>query len=151
MRILKRLFARSTDASSKADTGVDTRRTDRQRRGAEGERLARAHLEAAGLVFVAANVRYRDGEIDLVMRDHGQNARALVFVEVRSRKSGAYGGAAASVTAAKQRRLIAAAEHYFAAHHARAAPACRFDVVSIEGDDVATHRIVWLRDAFAVE
>ena len=151
MGILKQLFTRSAEASSDVEAGVRKRRTVRQQRGAEGEALARAHLEAAGLVFVAANVRYRDGEIDLVMRDPQRDANALVFVEVRRRKSGAFGGAAASVTLSKQRRLVAAAEHYLAAHHPHGAPPCRFDVVSIEDDDAATDRIAWLRDAIAVE
>lgn len=151
---LRRLFKRAdqTDAAPVRDMAAESRRTDRQRRGAEGEAWARAHLEAAGLVFVEANVRYRDGELDLVMRDPGQgrpgSPPSLVFVEVRRRASGAFGGATASVTAAKQRRLIAAAEHYLATHHSQRAPACRFDIVTIEGGGPEGPRIVWLRDAF---
>ena len=155
---LRRLFKRA----DKADTALvlepvalESRRTDRQRRGAEGEAWARAHLEAAGLVFVDANVCYQDGELDLVMRDSGRNQPgafpSLVFVEVRRRASGAYGGAAASVTAAKKRRLVAAAEHYLAARHSRHVPACRFDIVTIEGDGHDGPRIVWLRDAFGID
>ncbi|EIS64639.1 YraN family protein, partial [Yersinia pestis] len=49
--------------------------------GAHYENLARRHLERAGLVFQAANVAFRGGEIDLIMRD----GDAWVFVEVRFR------------------------------------------------------------------
>ena len=38
----------------------------RARLGALGERLARAHLEARGLIVVDANYRTRHGELDLV-------------------------------------------------------------------------------------
>ena len=152
---LRHLFKRAgkTDTVPVRDiVAPESRRTDRQRRGAEGEAWARAHLESAGLVFVDANVRYQGGELDLVMREPGRSqpgsTPSLVFVEVRRRASDAYGGAAASVTAAKKRRLIAAAEHYLAARHPRRAPACRFDIVTIEGDGHDGPRIVWLRDAF---
>ena len=65
----------------------------------------------------------------------------LVFVEVRQRASRACGGAAASVTTAKQRRIVFAARHYLL--RLRQVPACRFDVVSLEGG-----AIQWLRAAF---
>ena len=55
------------------------------------------------------------------------------------------GGAAASVTPAKQRRLIAAAED-FLARQVEDVPACRFDVIAIDGA-----RIEWMRDAFGVD
>ena len=120
--------------------------TVKQLIGAEGEAIARRHLERAGLEFVAANVRYRVGEIDLVMRDADGT---IAFVEVRRRTRATYGGAAASVTHAKCRRLIAAASHFIAAHRLDTRP-CRFDVVSIEGCGDGA-RIDWLRDAFRLE
>ncbi len=69
-------------------------------RGASAEALAASWLEARGLKLIARNVRFRYGEIDLVMDD----GEALVFVEVRYRARDDYGGAAASVTAAKRTR-----------------------------------------------
>ena len=109
-------------------------------RGDAAEDLALAHLRAQGLRLVTRNFRTPGrggGEIDLVMRD----GATLVFVEVRKRKSRAWGGAAASVTAAKQRRIVFAARHYLL--RLQEAPPCRFDVVSIEGG-----AIQWLRAAF---
>ncbi|MEY4021919.1 MAG: hypothetical protein RI960_931 [Pseudomonadota bacterium] len=67
------------------------------------------------------------------------DAALLVFVEVRMRKNSNFGGAAASVDAAKQRRLWRTAEHYLMRY--RALPACRFDLVAIDGDTLA-----WMRD-----
>lgn len=60
------------------------------------EAAARRWLESKGLRFIAANVRERGGEIDLIMRD----GKTTVFVEVRYRRSAQFGGAAASVTGA---------------------------------------------------
>ncbi len=112
--------------------------------GDGGEARALAHLQAHGLTLVqrnyrvAAGPRARGGEIDLILRDRDGT---LVFVEVKSRRSGGYGGAAATVGVAKQRSLLFAAHCYLRAW--ASPPACRFDVVAIEGD-----RIEWLRAAF---
>jgi len=91
------------------------------------------------LSCVARNVRYRGGELDLVMLD---TDGTLVFVEVRARGYLQYGGAAASVSWRKRQRLLLAA-HLFLAESALAPCACRFDVVAFEG-----RRLVWLQDAF---
>ncbi|MDO5506263.1 MAG: YraN family protein [Pseudoxanthomonas suwonensis] len=116
------------------------------RRHAEGRRAettAREHLIAHGLALVAANVRYRGGELDLVMRDGGQ----LVFVEVRYRRSDAFGGAAASVDAGKQRRLVLAAQLFLQQHPRHAALPCRFDVVTVQGPGPVPE-LHWIRNAF---
>ncbi len=118
--------------------------TERQVQGAQGEALARNHLTRAGLKHLASNVSYRQGELDLVMLEQGKQGATLIFIEVRMRTSAAFGGAAASVNPGKQRRLIAAAEQYLQEHYATHLPACRFDVVTIDGEGT----IEWLRDAF---
>jgi putative endonuclease len=51
--------------------------------GRLGERLARQHLERLGYEILTANHRTRFGALDLVARD----GRALVFVEVKTRRS----------------------------------------------------------------
>jgi putative endonuclease len=64
-----------------------------------------------------------------------------VFVEVRQRASGAFGGAAGSVGRVKQRRIVFAARHYLM--RLAQQPPCRFDVLSVEAG-----AIEWLRGAF---
>jgi len=113
--------------------------TERRATGDHFEGAARSYLEHHGLRFVRANFLCRHGEIDLVMR-HGDT---LVFVEVRYRRSGAFGGALGSVTAAKQRRLISAALFWLRCHAADARRPCRFDVLAFEGEGVE-----WVRGAF---
>lgn len=111
------------------------------RRGREAESVAASYLAGRGLSIVARNYRTRLGEVDLVARD----GATLVFVEVRARSGNAFGGAAGSVDRAKQRRVIAAARHYLGRLHAE--PACRFDVLVIQGPEGAPR---WIRGAFAV-
>lgn len=112
------------------------RRTAKQIAGQAGEDQALAHLQQHGLALVERNFRCKGGEIDLIMQERD----ALVFVEVRKRAGTAYGGAAASVTARKRARLVMAAQVYLMRY--RMPPACRFDVVAINGTTVE-----WLKDA----
>jgi len=109
------------------------------RRGGPDEDLAAAFLERQGLKILERNYRCRFGEIDLVAAGDA----VLVFVEVRARKSEAFGGAAGSITATKRRRIVAAARHFLATH--KVDRACRFDVVLLHGDE---RRIEWLTNAF---
>lgn len=109
-------------------------------RGNDAETLALAHLQAAGLRLLERNYRTPGrggGEIDLILREP---AGTLVFVEVRQRSSGAFGGAGASIQLAKQQRIVFAARHYLMRWPNP--PPCRFDVVLIEDS------IQWLQAAF---
>ncbi len=112
--------------------------------GDAAEDRALAHLANAGLVLVQRNYRVargpraRGGEVDLVMRDRDGT---LVFVEVRARRDGRFGGAAASIGIAKRQRLVFAAGHFL--RRLAEPPPCRFDVVAVDGE-----RIEWLRAAF---
>ncbi len=109
--------------------------------GDAAERIAEAYLTKHHLQTVARNYRCKFGEIDLIMRD----GDVLVFVEVRLRKSAAYGGAGASIHVAKQRRLIAAAEHYLAG--LKQSPACRFDAILM--NEMHESSIEWIRDVIS--
>ncbi|MDA8448087.1 YraN family protein [Paracidovorax valerianellae] len=109
--------------------------------GNAAEDRALAHLQAAGLRLIERNYRTPGrggGEIDLIVRDRDGT---LVFVEVRSRGSKAFGGAGASIGRTKQQRIVFAARSYLM--RLPAPPPCRFDAVLVEGDSVQ-----WLRGAF---
>ena len=115
-------------------------RTPKQRAGDAAEDAAAKHLAAAGCRIVARNARYRDGEVDLVARERD----VLVFVEVRMRVSLRFGGAAVSVNSLKQKRIARAAQHWLLGEYGERWPACRFDVVTVDGSGT----IEWIRDAF---
>ena len=96
--------------------------------GNVGERLARSHLEAKGYHIVDANYRCRWGEIDLIAR-YGP---VWVFVEVRTRRSDAYGPPEESVIAAKARRLALTAQDFLRRQVGLSAEVeWRIDVVAI--------------------
>ena len=122
-----------------ATPGAAKKATTRDRGNAAEDR-ALAHLQAAGLQLAVRNYRTPGrggGEIDLVMREPDGT---VVFVEVRSRSSQAWGGAGASIGATKQRRIVFAAQHFLLRLGAQ--PPCRFDAVLLEPD------ISWIRGAF---
>jgi putative endonuclease len=116
------------------------RQLTRKQTGDAWELQARRWLERKGMRFLAANVRERGGEIDLIMQDKS----TTVFVEVRYRKSSLFGGAAASVTASKQRKLLHAARLWLARHNGSFDTVdCRFDVVAFTENEVE-----WIQNAF---
>lgn len=118
--------------------------SQRAQRGAAVETAALLHLRRAGLAPVARNVRYKGGELDLVMRD----GDTTVFVEVRYRATADFGGGAASVDLRKRRKLVLAAQLFLQSHPTLAQGPCRFDVIDASGDPP---RLDWLRDAFRLE
>jgi putative endonuclease len=105
---------------------------ERQELGKTGEDLAAAELERRGYAIVARRYRTRYGEIDIVARD----GDTLVFVEVKVRATAEYGRAVEAVTRSKQRRVVRMAEDYLA-RQTLTSVACRFDVVAIDGADLA--------------
>lgn len=109
-------------------------------RGAAEEDLALRHMQSQGLQLIARNVRFRGGEIDLVMQD----GDTLVIAEVRKRSREDYGGAAASVGPSKQRRIVLATRLWLARSPQYANHNIRFDVCAFDGNN----KIEWLQAAF---
>lgn len=110
--------------------------------GDEAEQFALDYLQRAGLILIEKNFHRPGGEIDLIMTDK----KALVFVEVRYRKSARFGSALESVNWQKQQRLILTASAYIQ-QKATTYPAYRFDVVAIMPEN-NSFQINWLKDAF---
>ena len=105
--------------------------------GLGAEKCAATFLQSQGLKLVIQNYHCRFGEIDLIMQD----AKTLVFVEVRLRSNAKFGSAGASITPQKQQKLIATAQHYLQQH---GETACRFDAILMD----KTRNIEWVRNAF---
>lgn len=100
------------------------------RQGAAGEEAALAFLQKQGCKLVARNWHCPFGEIDLIVK----NGNTILFVEVKYRTNGGFGGAAYSITPAKLLKLQKSAEHYLQQHRLVGA-ACRLDAVLIQGND----------------
>ena len=93
--------------------------------GRWGEALAADWLRKQGYLILEAGWRCRFGEIDLIAADKG----FLCFVEVKLRKSAAYGGAGEFVDRRKQEKLRTTAQLYLAQNPTQLQP--RFDVMEI--------------------
>ena len=118
--------------------------TARQRLGAFGERVARHHIENAGLTVVSTNVRLKAGEIDILARDGSE----LVFVEVKARRGEGSGRAEEAVGKAKSRKLLATGEWFVAKHPEHHQRIWRIDLLALTyGGDGRIRRIGHIENA----
>lgn len=104
--------------------------------GKLGEVSAEQYLIGQGYKILARNAVFPGAEIDLIAQDD----RVIVFVEVKTRKSGLYGREA--VTPAKQKRICSGAVAYMMKNGLMNRQA-RFDVIEIQGA-----RLTHIKDAF---
>jgi putative endonuclease len=116
----------------------------RQAIGREAEDAAAAFLTRRGVRVVGRNVRFREGEIDLVCRERD----VWVFVEVKCRRAHWDSGPGAAVSWLKQRRLVRLAQIFLKARGLAGAARCRFDVVAVTLDDGVPPRIDHIVSAF---
>lgn len=110
--------------------------------GRTGEDIAATYLAARGWRVIERNVRWREGEIDIVAARGG----VLAFVEVKTRRSARFGIPAEAVTRRKQARIRALASRYLQERRPRA-QAIRFDVIDVLRDG-AGFRVTHLEAAF---
>ena len=108
-----------------------------------GERLAASFLETRGFVVMDRNYRFERAEVDLVcfLPNADNSGGEIVFVEVKARRTDAFGTPEEAVTEAKQRQIRRAAEAYLYERKLEGSPA-RFDVVAVrlgKGEPEITH------------
>jgi putative endonuclease len=115
--------------------------TETIERGAEGEQLAAAMLESKGYVVLERNYRHRRSEIDLIV----QRDNWLVFVEVKTRTSDAFGFPEEFVDSRKKRKILEGADYY--QYITEWKGNVRYDIVSVnlvQGEPKIEH----IEDAF---
>jgi putative endonuclease len=98
----------------------------RKRLGDLGEDLAARHLRGSGYRIVERNYRCPLGEIDCV----AVKGHTLVFLEVKARRSGRYGGPLEAVDWRKRRKMTRLARYYVMEKGVHDL-AQRFDVVAV--------------------
>ena len=111
--------------------------------GADGEATVATWYTDRGYHVVARNWRCRDGELDLVVTRAG----TVVFCEVKTRVSTAFGPPVEAVTARKRQRLRKLALRWLDAHPGRWR-ALRFDVGSVVRGERGRLLVEVLEDAF---
>jgi putative endonuclease len=116
--------------------------------GRYGERVAAQYLADQGLVVLARNWRCRDGELDLIARE----GPVLVFCEVKTRSSTAFGDPTEAVGPVKASRVRSLALRWLseqrAADGSQFWPELRFDVVSVLRERGGAATVRHLRGAF---
>ena len=115
--------------------------------GRFGEQLATSYLQDLGFVLLSRNWRSNDpdvrGEIDLVCRE----GSAVVFCEVKTRSSLAYGLPAEAVSRSKQRKIRALARAWLTEQESGWVEV-RFDVISVLRSACGPATVEHLRAAF---
>ncbi|WP_353125424.1 YraN family protein [Parapedobacter pyrenivorans] len=113
------------------------------KKGRDGEAAAMQYLQKQGYRIICQNWRYKNLEVDII----AEEGNILVFVEVKTRTSHAYGMPYEFVDHAKQARLTRAANHYIATM--KHGGEIRFDIVSIlYAAESKTYDMRLIRDAF---
>lgn len=116
--------------------------TVRRQLGDAGEEAAAELLRKGGYRIVARNHRCKRGEVDLI----AERGELLVFVEVRTRATAAFGAPEETVDFRKRRRVVAAARDYLARWRGPER-GVRFDVVAVV-DGPAGPRLTHFENAF---
>ena len=111
--------------------------------GRKGERLACRFLMKQGCDILARRFQARRGEIDLIALE----GETLVFVEVKTRASSAFGDPWEFVGWEKQQSLQSAGEE-FIVRYDLGRYAYRFDIVSVLAPGAPRQEIHWYRNAF---
>ena len=112
-------------------------------RGAAGEAAAARYLEARGFTVLDRNWRGDAGEIDLVVA----RGRTLAIVEVKTRRSMAFGDPLNAVDPRKLARLWRLAHAWVREHRDLArGRTFRVDVIGITGEDPAAGDLEHLED-----
>lgn len=101
-------------------------------KGGYFEDMACKYLVEKGYILLSRNFRCRLGEIDIIARDGDY----IVFVEVKYRQNYKKGYPAEAVGSGKIRRISEASAFYIHKNNLPLDAPYRFDVVSIEGNEI---------------
>ncbi len=113
--------------------------------GAWGEDRAVEYLRDRGMKILERNFTTRVGEIDIIAKDRS----TLVFVEVKTRRSAAFGTPQDAVGLRKQRQIIRTA-HWYLQNHSSGKLQPRFDVIAILCQSGEQVQITHITDAFSL-
>ncbi|MEO2268732.1 YraN family protein [Pseudoalteromonas pernae] len=110
-----------------------------RQKGQHYEQLAQEYLVSQGLTPIGSNYFCRYGEIDLIMKE----GSTIVFVEVKFRETGKFGGAINALTYKKQQRLQKTVAHYVQKHDLSHC-ILRVDFIAIEGSQAKSFH--WIKN-----
>lgn len=100
-------------------------KAENRSKGAKGEEAAAEYLTGKGYRIIKKNYFSGKFEIDLI----AENDTHIIFVEVKTRKSNAYGEPWEAVNRQKQRKICFGADNYIRQTQNMKEP--RFDIISV--------------------
>ncbi len=115
-----------------------------QATGQQGEQAAADYLLRSGYQILERNFRSRGGEVDIVARDR---QGCIAFVEVKTRRSLAYGLPQQAVTTRKQRQISKGALSWLSRNRLHDCSA-RFDVIAVLLQNGAEPQLEHIINAF---
>lgn len=115
---------------------------NKRQTGNLGEDAVCAYLERQGAEILCRNFTVRGGEIDIIAK----SGDMLLFVEVKTRRTGTMVSGAAAVDAKKQKLIIRTAEQYLLKSPCDLQP--RFDVAEVEYSGRFVRHINYIESAF---
>lgn len=118
----------------------------RKQLGSSGEMVAVEFLKSRGCRILQQNFRCRQGEVDIIASDKD----TICFVEVKTRRSLAYGNGLEAVVWHKQQKLTRTAAFYLLLKGWEDRK-IRFDVISIDWKEDGQAMIDYIPDAFEPE
>ncbi len=104
------------------------KKTERQKLGTKGERLAADYLTGKGHRIIFRNYRYGKSEIDLISRTD----EAIVISEVKSFYADPLGAAEFRIHKHKQKKIIEGAYGFLGEHPEYEGVGVRFDVLIVD-------------------
>lgn len=110
--------------------------------GKQGERIAKEYLEANAYEILDENWTHGKAEVDLIVYEKG----VIIFVEVKTRSSVAFGYPEEFVHAAKQKQMeLASAAYIEIMNHQNE---IRFDIIAITFTRNNNYTLNHIKDAF---
>lgn len=101
--------------------------------GKKYEDLATDYLKQNGYEIIDRNFFTKYGEIDIIAKS---NDKYICFIEVKYRKKDSMTTGLEAVDKKKQKTIYNVAKFYLYINKYKEDTACRFDVISIDGDNI---------------
>ncbi|MCD6193390.1 MAG: YraN family protein [Candidatus Aminicenantes bacterium 4484_214] len=111
--------------------------------GKQGEHLAVEYLKKKKYQIIERNYKFGRGEIDIIAQDKD----TLVFIEVKTRKTTAFGFPEESVTPRKQSQIRKIAQG-FLSQKKLPLKSIRFDVIAVELRSLEDYALHHIKNAF---
>ena len=108
-----------------------------------GENQACEYLIKKGFRIIARNFTIRGGELDIVAQ---AGDGTVCFIEVKTRKGGAFGSGDEAITRQKILRIRTAMAHFLEKNPAWRTKPCRIDIIDIEQSSKASSIITHIED-----